>query len=168
MRIEQKIDKYLVNEGIIKDASRSLIREEYKTRKKGIRGNYELFGSPISMKDLQNAANGGEIRFIADLKGKKLWVWDAEADLHGDVWDETWNIGGDREAYDLMDDNALIWGVAEKKGNKWIMNSSHELEGMDGKSHYDESNIDFSKIIKNFKWLDRLINVSRWLKRKSK
>jgi hypothetical protein len=145
------------------------------------RDTFELFGQPIELKDLQDAANGDPIRFIADYDDEDLWVWDADAALHSDVWYKKKFVGKNREDMDLMATNELIWGVAEKQGSKWVMDSSDELSGMNNQQiklskpnpngvSYDDKNygtVDFNKISENFKWLNRYINITKWLRRHS-
>ena len=153
------------------------IQEEYKTRAK-IRGeSFEIFGPTLTNKDLDAACSDDAVRFIADAENKSLWVWDAYTAIHGDVWDKFSFINKGRKSYtDITAHNKLIWGIANKKGNKWIMILSDELSGMDGEQirletpqagdTYDEQNygtISFEEIMKNFKWL-KVIDVNTWLR----
>jgi len=155
------------------------INEEYKTRVKSrlYNSTFELFGPTVTNKELQSAADGGDIRFIADGENQELWIWDALEGIHGDLWFKYNFINKGRKKYtDLIADNNLIWGIAEKRGSKWYMTLSDELSERDGYQiklskprdgdSYDEQNygtVDFKKIIENFKWLDRTINISKWL-----
>ena len=133
--------------------------EKYDSRIKARWGNsFEMFKSPLSNKDFQAAKKSGEsptVRFIAYAPTEQVWIWNADNGLHEDVMNQLPEFKGKGNEY--IFNHQMIWGVAKQAGSKWEMFSSDSLLGF-------SAALDFDNLIENFKWLERQINVSKWLK----
>ncbi len=108
----------------------------------------EFFVNP-SKKEMKDASGGGggragsvAIRFIADLKKKKVYVWHPHF-MHHSAWKEI----GDKRVY--SNDVTLLAGIAEERGSNWVMTSSTGIGG---------------KPIEDWKWVEKYIKISNFLK----
>lgn len=105
----------------------------------------EFFVNPSKreMEDASGQGRGGvtAIRFVADDKKKKLYVWNPLF-LHHSAWKEI----GDRRVY--SNDSTILAGIAEKQGGRWVMTSASSKRGT----------------IDQWKWVEKWINISNFLK----
>ena len=112
----------------------------------------EIFVNP-SKKEFNDAAGkasfdhwaGRYVRFYADMKKKKVYIWNPET-IHDDIWKKI----GDGRSYN---NSTLLSGVAQLIGGKWTMFDSDE-----GVKH----------ILRDYKpsdweWVDKWIRVTPYL-----
>jgi len=133
-----------------------LTNEEYYKRIKGYKKSYEVFINP-SKKELKSI--GDDVRFIADNRVQRLYVWDWKGKLHDDFW-------RDEQSSNLQRDigfGLAVGGVASFHGGKWIMN-----EG-DGNGHTNGyvRELKVRKVdnyLKKIEWIDTYISVTPWVK----
>ncbi len=85
----------------------------------------EVFVNPSS-KEMNDASKKGCVRFIADPKSKKVYVFSPLA-LHNDVSKKLkfgkWQVASKEN----------MWGVAWKVGRKWILSSSDSFKSLGDK-----------------------------------
>lgn len=131
------------------------IQEEYFTRAK-LRGkSYEIFINP-SKKELREFKD--DIRYIADLKKKKIFVWDAWGPLH----DELWDIKLNRDLKNDIQKGDVIAGVAINMGNNYITNA------FDGGAYVlayleDISIRDIDTYLKRIKFVDKYFETTKYI-----
>jgi len=132
------------------------INEEYLTRLKRKGQSFEVFVNP-SVKEMKQVDEMDGVRFTADNKDKKVYVWDSFVAIHNDVWDlET----GKGRNFNRESCETVLHGECELKGGKYVMNFSDEIHyQMDNKTFY------IRDIIKDFKWVNRYINIEDYLKK---
>jgi hypothetical protein len=92
----------------------SQILEEYLTLLRQGDTGYTIFVNP-DRSELREL--GDDVRFIADAKKKKVYVWNAEI-LHDEIA-EFLHLG--------VADPKKFWGVATRRGQKYIVNKSDTL-----------------------------------------
>lgn len=93
-----------------------------------------------SSSEIEKAAkffNDGAVRFIADMREKKVYVWPADGDIH-------WYFGQEVIKGYKPDPGRYLEGVSEKEGGKWVMSNSVQILDIadSGKSY----NIDWTWI----------------------
>ena len=108
----------------------------------------EVFVNPSS-KEMNDASKNSYVkntlRFTADIKNKKLYVFTSDV-LHQYVWRKMIaRKTGDGRTYN---DKTLINGIADKKGGKWRMARS------------DGAVIEYNKL----DWLKKWLDIDEWLK----
>lgn len=132
------------------------LQEEYLTRMKKYNESVEIFVNP-SFKEMREASTTSYgICFIADSKTKKVYVWDSENTIyHQEVCREL-NLGSLKIGALSM---RLLAGYADQNGNKFEMGS------VDGDGYVDDAIVDngLDKILNNFKWVDKYINITKYL-----
>jgi hypothetical protein len=137
------------------DMSRLLkyIKEVWGENIKGEK--FEIIELPeMSMRDVDSLRpEKGEIRFIADSRDKKIYIWDAMKEIHSRTWDDYINANGTESSLAMK--GVILEGVAKKKGGKYKMIESDQMDAYFG--YEPDSMRDFKK---NFKWVDRYINVT--------
>jgi hypothetical protein len=113
----------------------------------------EVFVNP-SNSELNDAGGSDKIvRFIADSKAKKLYVWYYKGGYHQDVDEE---FAGSTESG--LDDFDALWGVAKKEKGKWYFFVSDSQGFPTGSIHSDN----IKKWTDKYKWLQSNFNVTRW------
>lgn len=116
----------------------------------------EVFVNP-SWKELMEISDrgGDEIRFSAYHNKKKVYVWNANETLHQYVEDET----GEPE---MEENENLIAGIAEKKGNTFVVLISDQLKFLlDDDQQYFVREI----LSKDWSWLRKYkIDISKLIK----
>ena len=111
---------------------------------KNFGGYTEVFVNPT--KSEMNNIGGKQLRFFADTKKKKLYVFKLEC-YHMDAWEEIiQKETGDRRDYN---DITLLFGVIEKIKGKWHMITSDECEA----DEWEPEDI---------KWAEKYIDFSPW------
>lgn len=122
--------------------------EEYLKTFKYRKGTCEIFVNPTRKEMMEVAKDVNKryyIRFIADPKNKKLYVFDP--DVFHTVAAEA--AGGG------LSSKKTLWGTAIKVGAKW------EMEGS------DEFLYNLYKL-SEFRWVEKYINVSKYFKKMKK
>jgi len=115
--------------------------------------NIEIFENP-SKKEIVDASVTAfgvsrYVRFIADPKTKKMYVWSANL-IHADVVPQIYN-----KSYSSIIFNVLP-GIAKHEGGRWVVTSADETTVTP-----DRYNWVFQH---DWKWADRYIDISQWLK----
>ena len=135
-----------------------LLNEKYFGRvdKKYGEGSFEVFVNP-STKELKEVDNGDGVRFTADSKSKRVYVWDADKAIHNSVWDEESSISKGRD-FNSASCDEVLHGTCELKGGKFHMDYSDEME-------YQESRKDFDveSLLKTFNWVNKYIKIDGYL-----
>ena len=129
-----------------------LLNEKYFGRCNIRKHSFGIFVNPSNkeMKDIDSE----ELRFTADSKTKKVYVWDANEAIHNDVWDEAsssiWDSGKFYGISESINYNRVIntWANMYKhktgvSANKITMNCLEE--------HFDRQNARFGELIKYIK-----------------
>jgi len=102
------------------------------------------------------------IRFIADDLNKKVFVWSSEA-IHAWIWNDflakTYAKGREPK---VNISPGLLPGMAEKKGNKFVMVRGDQIIHSRSMTNSEWSDEIF-KI--DWKWADKYVNVTKWLKK---
>jgi hypothetical protein len=134
------------------------MNEEYLRRiKNEYKDSFEVFVNP-SVKEIRQVDDKDGVRFTADNKTKNVYVWDAYASIHNDVWSHN-EINKGRN-FNSTSCITVLHGECEFKGGKYVMNFSDEIHYQKGigKEFY------IRDIIKDFKWVNRYINIEGYLK----
>lgn len=119
------------------------INEEYLTRATDSYGNsLEIFVNP-STKDLKDM-KGTFVRFIANTKKKRVYVWDGSYLIHSSVWKELVNQGYEKRLSVYGPDH-LLAGYARKRGGALYVD--HET--------FNCENTNFEK--HDWKWIDKYV-----------
>jgi hypothetical protein len=93
-----------------------------------------------------------EIRFTVDNKKKDIYAWEAERAFHGDVFD--WHFGTTEKFENYR---RFFYGVAKKRGGKWVCTESDEFSG-------GRFSTEFLEDLKNrIKWVDNKILVTPYI-----
>jgi hypothetical protein len=132
-----------------------LIPEEYYTRIKAKYAkdlSFEVFVNPSTRekRDLFEM-----VKFIADLKEKKVYVWNEYGLLHQDFWQSDKS----RNLYHDTLNRKTILGYASNKGGKLVMN------GFDGGHFVEELLLSFKeksdaeKFVKSISWINKYIDL---------
>lgn len=136
-----------------------LTNEEYLTRLKGLGKvkSYEVFLNPSKKEMKELPVN---IRFIAHIKEKKIYVWDAFAGLHDDVWQELRH----KDLRADISSGKIIAGTIEDRGI-----GKYELIEWDGDEHMitfinklDINGLD--KFANKIKWIDKYFDITKSFK----
>lgn len=133
------------------------LKEEYLMRfKKG----GEVFVNP-SFKEMREVAGESGIRFTADSRNKKVYVWNEFDHIHEKAWKE---IAPSDNAGKLSQQGILLEGEAWQKGNKFQMFWSDQMESFFG---WDVDDMKMMK--KKFKWVNKYIDIdtafNEWIKK---
>jgi len=141
--------------------SRQIIQvsETYVTAKKVPDGYLQVFSNPTSTELSSITKDKKEIRFIADSKAKKVYVFDSYLATHENVSDLI-NL--------RRDDFDLFFGYAKVSGGKATFDRSHDfkivLNNVSRNDTYGDHARNFLKIFFNkdqkWEWLDRYISGS--------
>uniref|UniRef100_A0A6M3K3V2 Uncharacterized protein n=1 Tax=viral metagenome TaxID=1070528 RepID=A0A6M3K3V2_9ZZZZ len=128
------------------------LNEKYFGRKM----DTEVFINP-TIKEIMGIGSN-DIRFVADNKKKKFYIWDAYKNIHVSIWD---NVIGDSNRE--FNDKTLFTGIAKLKGGKMHMHMSDELE-------HDKNTTERSVIQSLFEndwdWVDKyIIDFSIYIKK---
>jgi len=128
------------------------LNEKYFGRK----GDCEVFVNPTIKEIIE--INSNEIRFVADNKKKKFYIWDANLEIHVGIWD---NVIGDSNRE--FNDKTLFTGITKVKDGKLHIKRSDELE-------YSKKTVERSVIQSLFEndwdWVDKyIIDFSRYIKK---
>ena len=114
----------------------------------------EIFEDPDrrELEELGRTSTHGEIRFAADSKTKKLYVWDADLAVHPAVLEQ---LGFSRDEW--RRGHRFLLGTASKRGGQWVFFESDRLntwsELIPGTFKHD------------WGWVNRSINVTNYLSR---
>jgi urate oxidase len=111
----------------------------------------EVFVNP-SQKELRRQATEGWIRFIADNKTKKLYIWGGLIELHDIVW-RRMKI----DSRKATNSSSLLSGSAKKKGTRFTMVDSSTLRLGKEEVISDIKNTDWS-------WIERYIDLGEYAK----
>jgi len=130
-----------------------LLNEKYLERIKTRKGSVEIFINP-SRKELIESNGKYGIRFIADNKTKKLYVWNAYDANHFDVWKQ---LKGKELPYIDVD---MFHGLAETKGGKVILKETHQVRVW----VFDKQDDKIKQLYKNFQWMNKYIDISNLYK----
>ena len=139
-------------------------------------GDFPIFINPTK-KELNQTSPYDKIRFIVYTNSKTLLVGDGYKHIHSQIAKKA----GERyekelkQMYDTKDLQFVgFTGVAEKKGNRWVIISSDHLEYIkyiykDRKKFGEEKEKKIMNYINNFKnydysWVDKSISVSPYIK----
>ena len=126
------------------------LKEDYEmsfTRTKFKQGQYvEIFSNPTS-RDFRDASQQRGVRFAADMKKKKVYIWDPYV-LHAEVAQGALTDYSDRQF------GRWIMGTAENKGGKWVM---IDQSGASVGPHLDVNPPE------RWKWVDKYIQVTDYL-----
>ena len=136
------------------------LNEEYHSRIRSIANSAEVFTNP-SRKEIREISKDDPlettIKFIADNRNKKIYVWKYTGPVHEDMWEEA-------RKKDLRNDTRrgyLVPGYAGNIGGKWEMTES------DGDGYLDETIKEMTNrttFIKSFKWADKYILITKYLR----
>ena len=118
------------------------------------RKKFEILENP-SKEEIREIAGNNEVRFSADKSTKTLYVWDEGEAIHNDVWNKF--IGKGRD-FDSTSFKEFIHGMAEFKRGKWMMISSDEFD-----NQAFDTRAQFDKLSKDFKWVNKYINIDDFL-----
>ena len=97
------------------------------------------------------------IRFICILKNKKVYVWDAEDEVHAQAYKKL-GLGSEASSYyyDFKDDK-IFGGEAVLKGSKYVVTNSDAMRAKE----YDQKYIDM------WQWVDKYIDISTFFNKYS-
>jgi len=115
---------------------------------------YDIFVNP-TFKEMGDANDFG-VRFIADNKTKKLYVWGAANCIHKDAWKE---ISGKDDEIKLSQKGIVFEGVAIKKGGKYVMVNSDQMS-----AYFDMDYNALDEFREKFKWVNKYIEIDTPLK----
>jgi len=115
----------------------------------GIKNNrYEILVNP-SKKEIMSIDEGSGVRFTADSRDKKVYVWEVYMDIHRKAWKYI-KPGEDEDK--LSRKGILLEGTAEKEGREYRMISSDQLD-----EYFDLDGL--KRFSKKFKWVNSYINI---------
>lgn len=106
----------------------------------------EIFVNP-SFKEMREV--GPEIRFIADSRDKKLYVWNIYSVLHFDAW---LYIKPTEDDNSLAMKGTIFEGEAQQSGGSFTVINSNILN-----TWYDTKMV--RKLQQKFKWVNKYINI---------
>lgn len=126
----------------------------------------EVFINPSSkeIKEIKDASSRGTIRFFANMKEKKVYMWNGDNAIHQDVVDSGLSptSGFDYDDYALSGHDAdIIFGGTVEKGttrsDTWDASPSAQYDTPDIAKHADDKTLDnVRKMAKqNFSWLSK-------------
>lgn len=133
-----------------------LLNEEYETRIKMFGRSFEVFTNP-TQKELKSLQSN-DLKFIADSKDKKVYVWDVIGPLHGPAWRQ---ING---GHDTFDRDVLTGRIIP--GYFSIDNGKPVMDGSDGDHYYSEylSTITNMPAYRSkWEWVNRYIDINTYI-----
>lgn len=119
---------------------------------------FPIFINPSSSDyvELNKNSRHHAVRFIADNKQKKAYVWDCDA-LHPEVRNII-QLTGNYAGSDILD------GVAGLHNGKSILESSDYLDNLSSNSQWKDNRNKLLKILNtNWDWLDKYVLVTPYL-----
>ena len=116
---------------------------------------YEILVNP-SKKEIMSIDKGSGIRFIADSKDKKVYVWEVYRNTHIEAWNKYIKPGDEED--NLAKKGIILEGIAEKKGGRYKMVESDQIDAYFG---YETDSL--KELQKRFKWVDKYISVTNTL-----
>ncbi len=122
----------------------------------------EIFENPSKkeLKEITDAGGYDTVRFFADNRIKKVFAWNPRL-IHTQTLRHITKIKPFKSPQEA--DN-FIAGIAEQKGQNWVMTSGADLLGL-----VNNNNLFSNKLINvdDWKWADKYISVTPFLKRVS-
>jgi len=115
--------------------------------------NLEIFENPSKKEFLDAAAIGiveKYVRFIADPKRKKVYVWSANA-IHADMVPEIYNKSYANVIFKVLP------GTAKQQGGRWVIIATDEVEVTPDRYNWIMQH--------DWSWADRYIEVTPWIKK---
>jgi len=115
--------------------------------------NLEIFENPSKKEFLDAAAIGiveKYVRFIADPKRKKVYIWSANA-IHADMVPEIYNKSYANVIFKVLP------GTAKQQGGRWVIIATDEVEVTPDRYNWIMQH--------DWSWADRYIEVTPWIKK---
>jgi len=143
----------------------SYLQEEYLTRisqvvRRGTDKSFEVFVNPSKkeLRKLKTKDGDFVVRWIADVKKEKLYVWNGDGPLHDSAWLQ---INSGYLKKDIRK-GSVVAGIGVREGNEWV---NYEGDGEMLTNEYITSLkvkevVDF---IKKLKWIDNYITFTSWV-----
>ena len=144
------------------------LNEKWHSRIREYGTSYEVFTNP-SAREIRNilnaedkhgnkidAGNIGMIKFVADKRKKKIYVWNYFGPLHDEGWQSLMNVDLEFDVYN----GDIVPGYAEMGGSKWVMTDADGDKTLD---NYIHDINDKKAYIASFKWADIYINITKYL-----
>lgn len=131
------------------------LKEEYECRVTANYGktrSYEVFTNP-SLKEIRSMIHSEDlgVKFIAEFKTKKVYVWAAIGPLHEPAWEQ---IKG-RDLYNDVYGGKILPGYAKIKGSKLVMTTG---DGTGFFNNYIDDNGN-KEVEKRWGWLNKHIDI---------
>jgi hypothetical protein len=143
-----------------------IMLEEYFTRMKLFKtgtDSVEIFVNP-SNREIQKDL-GNEVKFVADLKTKEIYVWAEYGPLHQSFWQEKMH----RNLYSDVLSKKAILGYADKISGKLVMSGfdgAHFMEELFVKVLATTDAID--SFIKSLSWINRYVDTKKLMAERKK
>ena len=140
------------------------LNEEYHGRVKPSHSIYshEVFVNP-SRKEMMSCKNYDQIKFIADGKIKKLYIWDPDTSMHKELWEKEFK----RNYINDINGEVLLPGYAEQLGGKWIMEDVDGSYIVNSLIRLLEENNKLDQYVKTFDWVNKWIDIKKYFKDKN-
>jgi hypothetical protein len=137
------------------------INEEYFMRVKNSNNSVEVFLNPSRKEFKEIAANINSVRFIANKKTKKVYVWNTYEAIHSDMYKLIFKGDFQKETFERK----IIPGIADVlSSGKSIMYSSDWLGDFFYRGEYGLTIKDLENTKKDFQWMNKYINIDRYFK----
>lgn len=125
------------------------LNEKYFKRIKGRYGtSFEVFVNPTKKELMEAGAGDYGVRFIADNKYKKLYVWNALKLIHQEAW-ESMGFSG----HIIYKDDYMLGQARHIGSGRWLVRSNYEKR-MQDQTDYDR--------FKRFKWVQKYIDIKEF------
>lgn len=134
------------------------LKERFEIGFKTFGEYFEIFTNPTS-KEFKEVQDNNIIRFIANKKNKRVYIFNPQGYIHHEAWDELkrQNVEKGGNYYSEAEKGNLFDGYCKLKGGKWVIFSSEIL---------DFSPMNYTKIIKgNWSWVDKYIFVTDYIEK---
>jgi len=138
------------------------INEEYYKRVKVNGRSIEVFINPSKKERKEAADKHNSIRFIADNKTKKVYVWNVYRAVHMEMY-KALSLGNDFQNDTFK--RKIIPGIADVlNSGKSIMYSSDWLGDFFFRTEYGLTIKDLEKVHKDFQWVNTYIDINAYFK----
>jgi len=120
---------------------------------------YEIFTNPTKKEFKEISQDYPMIRFMANKKNKRVYIFKVRGYIHNQAWDELKKQGIEKggDYWGEAKKGNLLGGYCELKGSKWIILTSDTLES---------SPKTYSKVIKgDWSWVNKYILVTDYIEK---